>query len=158
MTAIRFVALPTQTVAALRAGGLDANGQRPENHVSDGGGNDCRHCLTQIAAGEPMLILAHRPFPEAQPYAEVGPIFLHGEACERHSESPSTPSLYLSWKALIVRGYGADNRIKYGSGRVVTPSELPQACDALLDDPDIAYLHLRSPTNNCYACRVERQS
>ena len=72
MTALRWLALPSAPVAALRAGGLDANGQPPERHVSDGDGNSCRHCLEDIAAGVPMLILAWRPFPAPQPYAELG--------------------------------------------------------------------------------------
>ena len=40
---IRFTPIPTETVRALQAGGPDANGQLPERHVSDGGGNPCRH-------------------------------------------------------------------------------------------------------------------
>lgn len=34
--------LPKPQVCALQAGGLDANGQTPEIHVSDGGGTPCR--------------------------------------------------------------------------------------------------------------------
>ena len=34
---IRFVALETDAVRALQAGGPDANGQSPERHVSQGG-------------------------------------------------------------------------------------------------------------------------
>ena len=60
---IRFVPLETELVQRLQAGGPDANGQVPERHTSSGGMMPCRHCLTDIAAGEPYLILAHRPFP-----------------------------------------------------------------------------------------------
>lgn len=77
MTDLRFVAMPTETARSLQAGRGDANGQRPERHLSDGAGVDCRHCLRDVPAGEAYLILAYRPFPEAQPYAELGPIFLH---------------------------------------------------------------------------------
>ncbi len=66
MTGLKFIALATETARALQAGNPDANGQAPERQVSDGPGLPCRHCLTDIAAGEPFLILAHRPFPEAQ--------------------------------------------------------------------------------------------
>ncbi|MEM7642433.1 MAG: DUF1203 domain-containing protein, partial [Pseudomonadota bacterium] len=68
-------------VAAIRAGGPDANGRPAERAISNGNGNPCRACLRNIDAGDPMLILAARPFPELQPYAETGPIFLHAEAC-----------------------------------------------------------------------------
>ncbi len=70
MTGLRFIALDTETVRALQAGAVDANGQTPERRVSDGSGVPCRHCLSDVAAGEPFLILAHRPFPEAQPYTK----------------------------------------------------------------------------------------
>ncbi|MFN7050754.1 MAG: DUF1203 domain-containing protein, partial [Gemmobacter sp.] len=73
---LHFTPIPTETVRALQSGAADANGQSPERHVSDGGGNPCRHCLQMIPAGAGMLILAHRPFTRLQPYAESGPIFL----------------------------------------------------------------------------------
>ena len=58
---IRFVALDTELVKRLQAGGADANGQKPERHISSGGMTPCRHCLADIKAGEPYLIVAHRP-------------------------------------------------------------------------------------------------
>src|SRR3546814_14404646 len=70
---LRFVALDSTLARALRDGAADANGQVSERQVSDGGGNPCRHCLDDIAAGAPLLVLAHRPFPAPQPYAELGP-------------------------------------------------------------------------------------
>jgi len=62
MTKITFHPLPTETVAALRAGGPDANGLPAEHAISDGAGNPCRHCLRQIPTGAGMLVCAHRPF------------------------------------------------------------------------------------------------
>ncbi len=70
MTGLKFIAVPTRTVRALQAGAADANGQAPERQVSDGSAVPCRHCLSDVAADEPFLILAHRPFPEAQPYTK----------------------------------------------------------------------------------------
>ncbi len=49
--------------------------------VSDGHGNPCRSCLADIRAGAAMLIVAARPFPALQPYAETGPIFLCAADC-----------------------------------------------------------------------------
>jgi len=82
----RFIAVPTETARRYQSGGLDANGQAPERAVSNGNGNPCRHCLTFIPEGAPMLILAHRPFPDLQPYAETGPIFLCADTCSRWRE------------------------------------------------------------------------
>ena len=83
MLPIQFTSMPTEVARAYQAGAADANGQVPERHISDGDGVPCRHCQRDVAAGEPYLILAHRPFPTAQPYAEQGPIFLHAESCPR---------------------------------------------------------------------------
>ena len=57
---------------------------------------------------------------------------------------------------LLIRGYGKDDRIVYGTGQIVPTSELAQAADTLLQRPDIAYVHARSASNNCYQCRIER--
>lgn len=151
-----FQALPTDTVRALQAGGPDANGRIPEPAVSDGAGNPCRHCLKQIEAGRGMLILAHRPFPELQPYAEVGPIFLCAEPCERHPGGADLPGILDNKDHILMRGYTADDRIKYGTGQIVEISDLTDAASALFENGDVAYIHLRSSTNNCYQCRIER--
>jgi hypothetical protein len=153
---IHFVALPNEAVRALQAGAPDANGQVPERHISDGDGMPCRHCLQNIAAGEPYLILAYRPFPGPQPYAELGPIFLHAERCPRFEESGDTPPILKLSERYLIRGYGRDDRIVYGSGRVVPREALSALSEEAFADPRIAYIHVRSATNNCYQCRIDR--
>jgi hypothetical protein len=156
MTAIRFISLPGDQAAAYWAGGADANGQPPELHVSDGDGVPCRHCQQDVAAGERYLILAHRPFPAAQPYAEVGPIFLHAEPCPRYPESGRVPPMFLERASYLLKGYGANDRIVYGTGQIVPSSEIAAAAERILERGDVAYVHVRSSTNNCFSCRVER--
>jgi Protein of unknown function (DUF1203) len=152
---LTFVALETESVEALRHGAVDANGQPCERHVAPQDGLPCRHCLAMIGKGEPFLILSHRPFPAPQPYAEQGPIFLHAEHCRRGGGTAEIPA-FLDSPRYIVRGYGNDDRIVYGTGQVVETSRIPSAARELLADQKIAYLHVRSATNNCYHCRIER--
>ena len=156
MTGIRFEAMAEETARALQARANDANGQTPERQVSDGQGNPCRHCLTDIAQGEAFLVLAYRPFPQPQPYAEVGPIFLHAEACERYDSAAGVPAMLLDRERLLMRGYGDDDRIVYGSGRIIPTAGLVAAAAKLFERPEIAYIHLRSATNNCFQCRIDR--
>ena len=156
MSSLRFIALDSETVRALRHGTSDANGQVPERQISDGGGNPCRHCLDDIAAGAPMLVLAHRPFPAPQPYAEVGPIFVHADDCPRYDETARAPEMFARREAILIRGYDADDRIVYGSGKVIPTEEIEAVAATLFERPEIAYLHLRSASNNCYQCRIER--
>lgn len=156
MTGLRFIAMPSETARGFHEGLPDAHGQPPERHVSDGSGNPCRHCLSDIAEGEPFLILAWRPFPAPQSYAETGPIFLHAENCERHGEAEGMPAMFLERERFLLRGYGLDDRIVYGTGQLAAAGDLTQAAVALLDRPEVAYLHVRSAGYNCYQCRIEK--
>ncbi|RUW66627.1 DUF1203 domain-containing protein [Mesorhizobium sp. M4B.F.Ca.ET.049.02.1.2] len=152
---IQFKALPTDNVRALQRGGADAYGHRPERQVSDGDGVPCRHCLKNVAAGDAYLVLAYRPFPELQPYAETGPIFLHAQECERAPEDAALPEM-LESSDYIVRGYGRNDRIVYGSGGGIATPDIAARAETLLERDDIAYIHVRSARNNCYQCRIER--
>lgn len=153
---IRFTALPTEAVRALQRGGTDAYGFVPEQKISDGPGTPCRHCLRNVQAGKPYLILAYRPFPALQPYAETGPIFLCAEECDRAPESDVVPMMFRPTPDYIVRGYGDDDRIVYGTGAVVPTRDICRQAHELLARDDIAYLHVRSARNNCYQCRIDR--
>jgi hypothetical protein len=150
---IRFIAMPSDLASAYRAGAPDAYGLPPERRTSPGG-YPCRHCLSDIGAGGDYLTLAYRPFPTLQPYAETGPIFLHAEACQRYEATESLPPILTS-PDYIVRGYGEDDRIVYGSGGVITTEAIPARADALFSNREIAYLHVRSARNNCYQCRID---
>lgn len=148
-----FTPIPTDIVQAYRAGGLDAHGQPPERHISDGDGNPCRHCLGMIPKGAGMLVLAHRPFAALQPYAEVGPIFLCGDECAAGG-GEALPAMLASTD-YIVRGYGANERIIYGTGAVTARGAIVERAATLLADTRVAYVHVRSARNNCFQVRID---
>jgi len=153
-----YQALPGELARAWRRGAPDAYGMAPERgHVSDGVGVPCRHCLHDVPAGRGYLVLAHRPFPELQPYAETGPIFLCEDDCARWPGQAPPPILSTSPDYLL-KGYGADFRIVYGTGRVVPASEVPGHAAALLADQAIAFVDVRSARNNCWQLRICRSS
>ncbi|MCD2181503.1 DUF1203 domain-containing protein [Rhizobium sp. GN54] len=151
---VQFLPLPTETATAYWNGGPDAYGMTPERAVSDGDGVPCRHCLNSVRAGEAYLILAHRPFPDPQPYAETGPIFLHAAPCPAYA-GPGLPPM-LESRDYIVRGYDDRDRIVYGTGAVTPTGEIAGYAEALLERTDIAYVHVRSARNNCYQCKIVR--
>lgn len=154
---LKFVALETDIARHFQKGGADANGQPPERTRSDGAGNPCRHCLREIPRDVEMLILSHRPFPAPQPYAETGPIFLCAAPCPRGGGS-DIPRILETSPDYLMKGYSADHRIKYGTGRVISRANLPSYAKTLLDDPSVAYVHVRSARNNCYQLRIDRQN
>lgn len=152
--ALKVSGIDSDTVQQLRAGAADANGQAPLSEVARGLGNPCRHCLQPIADGERKLVLGYRPFPGPQPYAEVGPIFLHEAKCP-HYESERLPAWFAHLTPAIVRGYDGRDWIRYETGRVVKGEELAAVCEEILANPEVAYVHIRSKFN-CFQCRVER--
>jgi Protein of unknown function (DUF1203) len=152
---IRFVALETTMVVNLRKGASDSNGLPPERGITPADGYPCRHCLGLIAKGASYLTLAHRPFPTLQPYAELGPIFLHADNCARGGGDATIPN-FLNSPRYMVRGYGTDDRIVYGTGTIEATADIPAAAEAKFEDERVKYLHIRSASNNCYHCRIER--
>lgn len=155
MAKIQFLPLPSDQVAALQSGGPDAYGLAPERSLSDGVGNPCRHCLDFIPEGAGMLILAHRPFSHPQPYAETGPIFLCAAPC-RPWTGIGLPPILAEGEDFLLKGYTADQRIRYGTGRIVATPDIPAYAAGLLERPDISFVDVRSARNNCFQLRIVR--
>jgi hypothetical protein len=154
---LHYTALDSDLVRALRDGAPDANGQPPERGaISDGQGVPCRHCLRDTPAGREYLILAHRPFPAPQPYAEQGPIFLCADDCSSGSGS-DVPAILKTSPDYLVKGYGPDHRIRYGTGRIVAADKVPDYAEGLLADPTLAFVDVRSARNNCHLVRITRR-
>lgn len=151
-----FTALPTDLVEGWRAGQPDANALPPEHAVSDGNGNRCRHCLRLIPKGAPLLIVAHRPFAHVHPYAEVGPLFVCADHCLRHVDDSALPQAMTTSPDYLVKGYSEDERIIYGTGQIVAPDDMIAVAQAIFDNPDVAFIHVRSARNNCYQTRIDR--
>lgn len=156
MRQIKFLPLPSERVAEIRAGGHDAYGCPPELVRSDGQGNPCRHCLGFIPDGAGMLILAYRPFSSLQPYAETGPIFLCADNCAPWSGAGAPPILTSSPDYLL-KGYTTDERIRYGTGKVVARDEVSGYAAELLMRDDISFVDVRSARNNCFQVRIVRR-
>ncbi|WP_419902234.1 DUF1203 domain-containing protein [Kiloniella sp.] len=155
-TQIRFLGIPSEHAQQLQNGGSDENGQLPERMTSDGSGFPCRHCLKEIADKDELLILSYRPFEKKQPYAEAGPIFIHSESCISHLDNGEIPNNILSQGNTLIRGYSEDNRIVYGTGKIVKSETVKQEAIKMFASDKIAYIHARSATNNCFTCRIER--
>ena len=66
------------------------------------------------------------------------------------------PDLLRAGTQWLLRGYGDDDRIVYGTGDVVPQQHICTRAHELLQRDDIAYLHVRSAKYNCYQARIER--
>lgn len=155
MQNLTYTPLDTAAVRALRAGGPDAYGNPAEHSTSDGAGNPCRHCLCDVPEGARMLILAHRPFEDIHPYAETGPIFLCEANCNAH-DGHAVPPILTTSPDYLLKAYTANERIRYGTGKIVVAADVPTYAAQLLVDPQIAFVDVRSARNNCFQLRIHR--
>ncbi|WP_299501712.1 DUF1203 domain-containing protein [uncultured Roseobacter sp.] len=152
----KFIALETDIARHWQNGGKDVHGQMPDRKISDGKGTPCRHCLKDVPEGEEMLILAHRPFEGVHAYAETGPIFLCANPCPRGGDTDTLPPILTTSPDYLVKGYSADERIVYGTGEVVATEDILAKVASVFQNPDVAFIHVRSARNNCYQARIER--
>lgn len=153
-TKLKVSGIATFDVIQIRSGAPDANGQPAVLTNAGGGRNPCRHCLQLIEEGSPMLVLAYRPFARLQPYAELGPIFLHQQDCD-HYHQPHLPAWFDYLDPALVRGYDSNDWICYETGAVLAGRDLASSCAAILANPKVNYVHVRSKFN-CFQCRVDR--
>ncbi len=58
----------------------------------------------------------------------------------------------------LIKGYNAGGGIVYGTGVVVESEGLAARAEVMFTNRHVAYIHVRSARNNCYATRIDRGS
>jgi hypothetical protein len=54
----------------------------------------------------------------------------------------------------LLKGYGMDDRIVYGTGQITLAGDIAKTATALLNDARVAYVDVRSARNNCFQTRI----
>ncbi|HUA08850.1 MAG TPA: DUF1203 domain-containing protein [Candidatus Acidoferrales bacterium] len=112
----------------------------------------CRSCLRIANEPEDLILLSYQPLPDRNPYAEIGPIFIHARACEPYAAAEFPSDFRV--RELIVRAYDRDGRI--ADALVAAPGEAEAACAAFLSRDEIAEVHVRHRSYTCYDFKVVR--
>lgn len=152
---MHFQAIPSQDAHNLRSGAPDAHGNPAERSISDGHANPCRYCLCDIPKGAGMLILAYKPFTANHAYAETGPIFLCEADCAQGGGA-DLPQIMTTSPDYLAKGYCKEERIVYGTGKVIPADQIIDGIKTIFHDPNVAFVHVRSSRNNCFQVRVSR--
>ena len=113
----------------------------------------CRHCLRIADAGERLIVFAYRPFSGTGPYAEVGPIFIHADACEAYDEPDQFPPDF-NQRTLTMRGYNASGTIE--TAELSAPGQAEASLGRLFSDERVRFVHVRNPAWGCYDFLVDR--
>jgi hypothetical protein len=154
MRTFKFCIVPLPTEMAERARRLAADGA-PDHAIviaDSPTGYPCRHCLRFVQPGERVVLFPYAAIPPGHPYSESGPVFVHAEPCERYSATREYPSDFRNGR--VFRAYNAN----YGmiDAEVANGSEPEAVVEKLLQNPETAFVHVRSVTHGCYTFGVER--
>ncbi len=149
----RIIPLSPDIAAAARRSRVDLFGNRLSG-FSDGEPHQCRVCLQLSKPDERVILIAHRPFTSAQPYAETGPIFIHERECASYEDVNRYP-LEFPRRAVVLRAYNTSDAIV--GAEVVGERDIERLIAELFERQDIAYLHARNLAYGCFMFGIERQ-
>jgi hypothetical protein len=111
----------------------------------------CRHCLRWAHPGERVILFPYAAIPPGHPYSEIGPIFVHAEKCERYSATGEYPAEFRNGR--VVRAY--DSNYNVIDAQVVNRREPETAIQELFENPDTAFVDVRSVTHGCFTFRIQ---
>jgi Protein of unknown function (DUF1203) len=160
----RVRAIEPDILLALRQ--RDDAGHPPQMMTDAAGGSPLRCCLRLSMPGEQAALVSYAPLrrwaretgADPGPYDEVGPIFIHREACPGPNGTGYPPAFTGSRR--VFRAYSADGRIL--GGRLAEADEVQdtEAAGALLDtlfaDPVVALVHARAVEFGCFTFEIRR--
>jgi hypothetical protein len=151
-SSFRIVSLPTEIADAARraanAGALDhalITVDEPESAP-------CRHCLRWAQPGERVILFPYAAIPSGQPYSETGPIFVHASECQRYSATDEYPDDFRNGR--VFRAY--DSKYNIIDAQIVNGSQAEVVIKSLFQNPDTAFVDVRSVTRGCFTFRVQR--
>ena len=146
-------AIPAAELNVYRSSGRDRFGNPLVVTINnDEGGAPLRCCLTEARIGQAIALAAYRPFPFDGHYAEVGPVYVHAEACAGYQGSDLYPASFRH-RTQVLRAYGR-NRIL--DAEMVEGADAEPAIIRLLANPDVAFLHSRNVLYGCYMFSIHR--
>jgi hypothetical protein len=146
-------AILPRRLSTVRTTGQDGHGN-PVTAYAATGGEPLRCCLTCATAGEIIALISYAPFEHASPWREVGPVYIHAEACGGYRTGTELPSQLRSGPRLL-RTYHADDTMNYAHNTLVENGEdIEVRLTQLLSLPDVATVHVRTVLPQCFLYAV----
>jgi len=156
MIDIRVIALPTETVQKVLATMKSPGYGHPAHREVATGHGPCRHCLKPFQVGvEERVLFTCNPFYELAEVPLPGPVFVHGEMCERFDEEGAYPRALLRYPVAL-DGYDAEQRLV--SQRRASDGAHERVVGEMLQDSTVRYVLVRDLEAGCFDFRVERRT
>jgi hypothetical protein len=153
-TRLRVSAIDPARLDAVRSSGADGHGNRLSPFAATGQGEPLRCCLRYAHPGEQITLISYAPFEQPSVWREVGPVYIHAARCEGYAPTAELPEQLASGPR-VLRTYRADETMNYEHNTVVTDdAELRPIIEALLSEPDVATVHVRTLAPQCFLYAV----
>lgn len=149
-TTLHCVPIPAEIAEEARRTTRDRFGHRLQVVREHG---PCRVCLRISKEPEDLILLSYQPLPDTGPYAEVGPIFIHANACEPYSDFETFPPDFAP-RSLVLRAYDYAGHIY--DAIVAQPGEAPERAAAFLSNAAVAEVHVRHTSYTCFDFKIVR--
>jgi hypothetical protein len=149
---LRIISLPAEIANAARRAVNASAADHALITVDTPESAPCRHCLRWAQPGERVILFPYAAIPSGQPYSETGPIFVHADGCERYSATNEYPADFRHGR--VFRAYNSKYNII--DAQVVDGSEPEVLIERLFQNPDTAFVDVRSVTRGCFTFRVQR--
>jgi hypothetical protein len=150
----RIIPLPTEIAEAAQRAVTAGAADHALITVDSPGSAPCRHCLRWARPGERVILFPYAAIPSGHPYSETGPIFVHGENCQRYSATDEYPTEFRDGRAF--RAY--DSNYNLIDAQVVNGSEPETVIERLFQNAGAAFVDVRNVTHGCFTFRVQRAS
>ena len=156
MQSYRVVAVGDRIADAVRKTMRSPGYGHPAHAELATGYGPCRQCLRTFAIGkEKRILFTYDAFYGKEDFPLPGPVFIHEHDCERYPESGGFPSDMISHR-LTLNAYARGRRLI--SQKYVSNGEVEPQLQQLLQDREVAYIHVRDTVAGCYDFCIERAS
>jgi hypothetical protein len=148
----RVVPVPTEIAEAARCAVKTGTSDHALVTADSPGSCPCRHCLRWAQPGERVILFPYAAIPSGHPYSEKGPIFVHASECQRYNATNEYPADFRNDR--VFRAY--DSNYNIIDVKIVNGSEPEVVIESLFENPNTAFVDVRSVTHGCFTFRVQR--
>ena len=155
MSTLQYKAIDPERLGAMRSQGADEFGNPWKQRTAEGW-EPLRCCLRTAAEGEDIALISYSPWPRPwdTPWAEAGPVFV----CHGRCGGYQTPGDYppdLRGRFSLLNPFDHTGARAYQHIKFVEPGDdYPAAVAMVMAQPEVAYLHVRSATAQCFTFEV----
>ena len=113
-----------------------------------------RCCLTIAEAARPIALISYTPLTARSPWTETGPVFICAQECDGYPTVHELPARQRTGPK-IMRTYRADESLNYDHITLVPDGvDIGAQLVALLEEPDVAIVHVRAVHAQCFGYSV----